>query len=137
MTNGSRDDLLWLAGLLEGEGSFDAHKGRYARVRLGMTDRDIVTRAATVMGSRVRLALHALPDKASWHTEITGTTAVEIMREILPYMGARRSQKIAEVLGVVAYRDQTVKANGRLVASVPGPQLTLPAGVLAPEEVAA
>lgn len=92
-------DLVWLSGLLEGEGSFDLHRGRYPRIRLGMTDRDVVGRAATLMGTRVRLSLRPRPYKATWHTEVSGTRAAAIMRLILPHMGARRSAKIAEVLG--------------------------------------
>lgn len=50
----NHDDTIWLAGLLEGEGTFDLHRGKYPRVRVGMTDRDVVGRAATLMDTRVR-----------------------------------------------------------------------------------
>jgi hypothetical protein len=92
-------DLVWLAGLLEGEGCFDLHRGRYPRIRLGMTDRDVVERAADLMETRVRIALHPAPIQASWHTETSGTNAVRLMRLLLPHMGTRRSAKIATVLG--------------------------------------
>lgn len=97
--NGSRDDVLWLAGLLEGEGSFDLHRGRYPRVRVAMTDRDVVGRAATLMGCGVRLSIRPAPYRAMWHAEVSGARAVEVMRSILPHMGARRSGRIAQVLG--------------------------------------
>ncbi len=80
MIHGDREDLVWLAGLLEGEGTFDLHRGRYARIRLGMTDRDVVGRAATIMGSRIRLSLRAAPAQPTWHTEISGERAAAIMR---------------------------------------------------------
>lgn len=95
----SRDDLLWLAGLLEGEGSFDLHRGKYPRIRLGMTDRDVVGRAATLLGGRVRLSLKPKPNKATWHVEVSGAKATEAMAWVLPHMGARRSARIAEILG--------------------------------------
>lgn len=94
-----REDLLWLAGLLEGEGSFDLHRGAYPRVRLGMTDRDVVGRAATVMGTKVRTSLRPAPWTATFHTELSGARAAELLDELLPLMGARRSSKIATILG--------------------------------------
>lgn len=111
-----RDDLIWLAGLLEGEGAFDAQRGKYARIRLAMTDRDVVQRAATLMGTSNRLSLHPAPAKPTWHAEVQGARAVDLMRLLLPFMGARRSAKIAEVLAVVEFRDRTGK-------SAPGPSM--------------
>lgn len=114
----SRDDLLWLAGLLEGEGTFDLHRGKYPRVRVGMSDRDVVGRAATLLGARVRLSLKPAPNAAMWHAEISGTKATEIMVAILPHMGARRSAKIAAVLG---HASLGPTSNG-----APGPRITRP-----------
>ena len=125
--HGSRDDLLWLAGLLEGEGSFDAHRGKYPRIRLGMTDRDVVGRAASLMDASIRLSLRPAPNQPTWHTEISGVRAAAIMAEILPHMGSRRSGKIASVLS--AYRWPTEASKS---ASCPGPALTRPAGIPKP-----
>lgn len=116
----SRDDLIWLAGLLEGEGTFDLHRGRYPRIRVGMSDRDVVGRAATLMGSSVRLSLKPAPMKAMFHAEVSGTRAADLMRALLPHMGARRSAKIAEVLGHASL-DPVLNRNG-----TPGPRLTRP-----------
>lgn len=132
MIHGDRDDLLWLSGLLEGEGAFDLHRGRYPRIRLAMTDRDIVGRAASLMDSKIRLSLHPAPYKPTWHTEISGRRAAQIMCEILPHMGARRSQRIAEILGGFALPgDRYAKG-----AAIPGPRLTRPAGISKPETAA-
>lgn len=95
----NHDDTLWLAGLCEGEATFDMQKGRYPRVRVGMTDRDTVGRVATLFGCKVRLSLKRAPHAAMWHAEIQGPKAVAVMQAILPHMGARRSAKIAEILG--------------------------------------
>ncbi|MEU8655272.1 hypothetical protein [Actinoplanes philippinensis] len=100
-------DLAWLAGLLEGEGAFDLHRQRYPRVRLGMTDRDIVTRAAELVGANVRVSFRPAPQTALWHAEISGPRAEAVMRAILPHMGARRSSRIASVL---AHAPKTSKA---------------------------
>jgi hypothetical protein len=132
MIHGDRDDLLWLAGLLEGEGSFDAHRGKYPRIRLAMTDRDVVGRAASLMDAKIRLALHPAPASATWHTEISGVRAAEIMREILPHMGTRRSGRIADVLGVAYFREHPDERS-----SSPGPAITRPAGIAKPITAAA
>lgn len=102
-------NTIWLAGLLEGEGSFDLHRGKYPRVRVAMSDRDTVGRAATLMGCRVRLSLRPAPYRAMWHAEISGSRAAAVMTEVLPHMGARRSAKIAEVLGHSMYGGDPIR----------------------------
>lgn len=113
-----RDDLLWLAGLLEGEGSFDLHRGKYPRIRVGMTDRDVIGRAATLLGARVRLSLKPAPNAAMWHAEVSGTKAAEIMALVLPHMGSRRSGRIAAILG---HSSLSASSNG-----APGPKISRP-----------
>lgn len=130
--HGDRDDILWLAGLLEGEGSFDSHRGRYPRIRLAMTDRDIVGRAATLMDTTIRLTLHEAPSKPTWHTEVSGGRAAAIMEAILPHMGARRSQRIAQALAVHRLRQKENVAK----ACLPGPAVTRPAGITKPATAA-
>lgn len=125
MIHGDRDDLVWLAGLLEGEGCFDAHRGRYPRIRLAMVDRDVVGRAATLMGSSIRVVYRTDGRRPTFHTEISGERAAQIMETLLPYMGARRSARIAEILGRYA------RSKGHLDPTVPGPPLTRPPGFLA------
>lgn len=112
-------DLYWFVGLCEGEAAFDAQRGKYPRIRIAMADRDVVGRAATLMGCRVRLSLHPAPFKAMWHAEIQGERAAEIMRLILPHLGARRSAKVAEILG------HTSLTKGQK----PGPRVTRPPGL--------
>lgn len=113
-----REDRIWLAGLLEGEGCFDLHRGKYPRIRLAMTDRDVVGRAATLLGAKVRLSLRQAPNAATWHAEVSGKKAARAMAEILPYMGARRSGKIATILGHASL------AEG--VSGGPGPRIVRP-----------
>ncbi|QGZ17328.1 hypothetical protein SEA_POWERPUFF_30 [Arthrobacter phage Powerpuff] len=56
--------------------------------------------------------------------------AAEIMRAILPFMGTRRSGKIAEVLAVQHFRQKAVIEAG--TGSTPGPRIQRPAGVAKP-----
>lgn len=122
MTLMDKEDLIWLSGLLEGEGTFDLQRGRYPRIRLAMTDRDVVGRAATLMGTRVRLSLRRAPYKPTWHAEMQGPRAAALMERLLPHMGSRRSQTIASILA-----DYRLRGTGKAVR--PGPKVTRPPGL--------
>ena len=113
------DDLLWLAGLLEGEGTFDLRDGRYPRIRVGMTDRDIVGRVATLLGVRVRCSYRRPPEAAMWHAELTGERAAGFMEQLLPHMGSRRSGRIATILAHASLRDSSRR-------QMPGPRVVRP-----------
>jgi hypothetical protein len=119
MTDITPSDTVWLAGLLEGEGAFDAHRGKYPRVRVQMTDRDVIERAARLMGTTVRLSLRKAPASPTWNAELSGDHAAEVMTAVLPHMGARRSRRIAEVLAASAY----YKGHDR--PSLPGPSVAV------------
>lgn len=112
-----REAVIWLAGLLEGEGAFDAHRGKYPRVRVQMTDRDIIDRAGRLMGTTTRLSLREAPASPTWNAEVSGPRAEAVMTAVLPYMGARRSRRIAEVLAAAAYH------RGHARKSLPGPSV--------------
>lgn len=95
-----REDVLWLAGLAEGEACVDLHRGKYPRFRVGMTDRDVVGRVATLIGSKVTLRYPSNPKhQATWHAEVSGAKAVLVMEALLPHMGSRRSGAMATILG--------------------------------------
>lgn len=127
MTQIEHADLMWLVGLAEGEASFDAQRGKYPRIRIAMADRDVVGRAATLMGCRVRLSLHPAPYKAMFHAEIQGERAADLMRQLLPHLGARRSAKVAEILGHTSLT----------AGQKPGPRIARPPGLPLPSDVSA
>lgn len=98
-------DRAWLAGLLEGEGAFIPHRRRgrvYPTVSLKMTDRDVVDRAADLMGGRVHLhhtaAMRARGWKPQFKTSRAGREGALLMRRLRPLMGGRRGARIDEVL---------------------------------------
>ena len=97
-----REDLIWLSGLLEGEGCFghDSHGRTSQFIRLRMTDGDVVARAAKLMGTTPRLEKWQRHPwhKRTWAAMVFGETARALMRELLPLMGERRSAKIIESL---------------------------------------
>jgi len=93
----------WLAGLLEGEGYF-ASTGtgrRYAAICLQMTDRDVVERAAGLLGSRVTFQLKRPGQtKHVWRTTAGGHRAIGWMMTLYPLMGERRKAQIRLVLAM-------------------------------------
>lgn len=93
-----RDDLMWLAGLLEGEGWF-GHRNGYARLSLECTDRDVAGRAATLLHGNLRARLQR-SDRShpTYVVEVGGDKALTAMKALLPHMGARRSSRILEIL---------------------------------------
>ena len=98
----TRNEIAWLAGLLEGEGCFfwDSSKGRYGHpnIRLNMCDRDVVERAKQLIDASAIRKVVKEPWKTQWSISIVCEKAAEIMRTVLPYMGERRSKKITTLL---------------------------------------
>jgi hypothetical protein len=98
--------VAWLAGVLEGEGSFlsarfDGHS--YPRVQMTMCDRFVLERAMTLMpGSRI----YAIRDKRNeargwsdaWMVRASGVYAAPIMKAVLLWMGSRRTRAIQRSL---------------------------------------
>jgi hypothetical protein len=95
--------LGWLAGLLEGEGCFYIH-GHLAAIRLNMTDRDVVARAAELWGTNVRTEQRTKTNHRPLHykplhcTSIAGPPAIQWMLRLRHLMGSRRRSKIEQVI---------------------------------------
>lgn len=98
----SEFELGWLVGLLEGEGYF-AYDNRTQHVVLGMTDDDIVFKAASMI---VRLCggpcdvFMELRDHSvdMYKFRVSGERARIVMRTVVPHMGYRRRQLIWRAL---------------------------------------
>ena len=92
------DDLHWLAGLLDGEGSFLAgppSAPRSPAVQVSMADRDVVERAGALLG----VAVMVVPSRREgWRTaysvRVRGAPAVLWMERLRPLMGTRRREQI-------------------------------------------
>jgi hypothetical protein len=103
-----RSELYWLAGLLEGEGSFMAASPsapHSPRVSLNMTDSDVVARAAALVGPLhiQKRAPRLSKWKASYAWVLRGQRAVKLMRLLRPLMGLRRREQIdAAIFGFIA-----------------------------------
>ena|SRR5215472_10224526 len=97
------DSYEWLAGLLEGEGSFlkgSPSRPWLPRVLLSMTDEDIVRRAADLTGVQsIHKHEHANPDwKPAFILQLSGQRAVDLMTRIRPLMGKRRQVQIDQAV---------------------------------------
>lgn len=102
-------DAAWLAGLLEGEGSFIAGtttKGRHTsyrtRIQLSMTDQDIVERAAQLMGSSVKQRPPTgMGSKPLFVTHLARTEDVSrVIIQLSPWLGERRLAQAEHALMV-------------------------------------
>ena len=96
----SGNQLAWLAGLLEGEGSFLKPPPSLPRTPIvvcRMTDRDVVERVATMFGTSVQAF-----EKGRYRREFAaiakGSRAAALMGDLRPMMGARRTRAIDAAL---------------------------------------
>jgi hypothetical protein len=91
-----KTDVAWLAGLLEGEGSFGRKNG-VPDVNLGMMDRDIVDRAGALLGLRT-YSDKTPAGKPFWRLRTSGRYAAHLMRLFRPFLGQRRQGQIDTAL---------------------------------------
>ena len=93
-----RDDIIWLAGILEGEGCF-RFNGKSPLISINMTDKDIIERVCLLFKSKLRKNVPSnIGHKVVYSTEVYGAKAIGIMLSIYSKMGKRRKQKIKEVI---------------------------------------
>jgi hypothetical protein len=99
-------DLHWLAGLLEGEGTFLAgppSAPRTPALQLCMADRDIVERAAALLDCAVTVVPARRENwRTAYSARVTGPRAVAWMERVQPLMGARRRVQIDRA--IASYR---------------------------------
>lgn len=116
-------EAAWLAGFLEGEGSFYT-KNQPNRnylipiVKVNSTDKDVIERAAFLLGTS---SLQFEPRrkehwKDQWKVHIYGKRAVDIMQQILPWMGERRAAKIQEIIAAWEARPRRLESPARVAS---------------------
>lgn len=106
----SEMDLAWLAGLLEGEGSFILEKRTRRpkekpewiffspRLQVAMLDQDVIARAAGLIGSKFWNRKSAEGRRPLFETVASGWRASELMIQLRPHMGKRRRAQIDKAL---------------------------------------
>jgi hypothetical protein len=118
---GTPQALAWLAGLLEGEGTFEALREReftYPRISVSMCDEDIVQRVSAILDSKSVWRQEPRQDNwsATYGTALTGARAAEFMAALLHHMGQRRSAEIERALAL--YRP--IRLSPRVSCTVSG-----------------
>lgn len=119
-----QDNWMWLVGLLEGEGCFVAPSPslpNIPRVVMNMTDRDVVARAAALMGIRYISARDVAkyskgrPWKMCYGITLSGTRAIRLMTRMRPFLCERRQGAIDKVFASYSPR----RADGPRKLAVP------------------
>lgn len=109
----SAKKIAWLAGFLEGEGCFGFCNGtvskkskviaRYGiRIDVSSTDLDVVTHAASLLGTAVHRRKQQQPHhKIQWRTQLVDRDkAAAWLMTLYPLMGSRRQARFKELLAV-------------------------------------
>jgi hypothetical protein len=94
-------DVMWLAGLLEGEGCFGITDS--PRITVNMIDLDIIERVRKILGTSDKMLEKHMEKynknaNTQYQTSIHGTRAISWMMTIYSLMGIRRQSKIREVI---------------------------------------
>lgn len=112
-------DVYWLAGLLEGEGSFLKPRPStptIPRITIEMCDKDVIERVAYIFG--VNYIYHRKPRndhrKGGYGVASAAKNAVKIMQAIYPIMGERRKKQIAEATNGRAVNDYPLNPEFKL-----------------------
>jgi hypothetical protein len=101
----SSKDIAWVAGILEGEGSFQlTNEGRSPRIALSMTDKDIIERFRSIVDNTLTITIASDKRKETYKDNyrltVNGSLAVEWMMTVYCLMGIRRRAKIKEILDI-------------------------------------
>lgn len=99
-------DIVWLAGLIEGEGCFQSSRtGNHATSRtptidIQMTDKDVIEHAASILGANPRKPYRHKQGnhKLVYSVVVCGTRAISWMMTLYTLMGERRQAKIKEII---------------------------------------
>ncbi len=93
-------EIAWIAGLLEGEGSFVV-SDRSLVIAVNMTDRDVIERATGLLGGNTyarRCPAIERPRKQQWRAQVKGPRAAGWMMTIYPLLGRRRREQVRRAL---------------------------------------
>ena len=96
--NLSMENIHWVAGLIEGEGSImvgSPSRPNQPELRCEMTDEDVIQRLANELGATVhKKAARQENWKPTYVVSVRNATVVPILLELRPHMGIRRQEQI-------------------------------------------
>lgn len=95
----SSEDLAWVAGFLEGEGSFALSNGSssphaYARVSAYQVQRWPIDRLAAILGGKITQRPARGNQQPCWVWNLHGTAAREVMVLLRPHLSPKRQSQI-------------------------------------------
>jgi len=110
---------IWAAGYFDGEASFFRSSPRSHGVRIAVmcTDLDILQTCSKWFGGRVAPVRDLRVRKPLWQWGISGDRAVSVMKRVLPYLHARRAQRVKELLEIAACRISNLERGRRMTAA--------------------
>ena len=93
----TRDDLIYTAGIIDGEGSIGMDKHRHwstftPRVSVGNTDPTLIDWLLDTFGGKVEIAQQNKRWKISFRWELNGYASVPFIKEIRPYLKLKGRQ---------------------------------------------
>lgn len=110
MARPSLRDLAWVAGFLEGEGSFGRHRG-CERVAAKQVNREPIDRMLSLFGGAA--GQYQTKTSPVWQWSTSGARARGVMLTLYPMLSARRQGQIRHAMGIYVEKilpiaDQTV-----------------------------
>lgn len=123
MADKSIRDIAWVAGVLEGDGSFvlgnqNGKNGKTYKqhtINLAMSDLDVIEKFTTITGAHSRISRKLPSGKIMYQAAVYGPRAIGWAQTLYPLMGKRRQAKIREI--IAAWK--LMPGRGRKVAVVP------------------
>jgi len=97
----NREDIIWAAGLLEGEGYFCVDKSGQIRVTCVMTDEDVLLNLKEKIGGVVNVRPYTInsKNKTQYRWQLHGKDKIYVfIVAIYSFMGQRRKTKIIEMI---------------------------------------
>lgn len=107
VSNWTRENISWFAGLFKGEGSVSINRDKTARavMQITMTDEDVIRKAHNIIGVGNVTGPHGPyrpNEKATWSWRVSRFEESQaVMAAIYQFLGSRRRARIKEVLGIV------------------------------------
>ena len=98
-SNWSRENIAWLAGILEGEGCFAGRESGLPFVAVNMTDKDVIYRCREIsgLGQIYKPTLKNMRHKQMWSWKITNSyDAYALICAVYQFMFYRRSGVIKD-----------------------------------------
>ena len=100
-------NLYWLAGILEGEGTFSVKQslsGKFTpRITIEMSDLDVIDKVKLLMSPATLVRTRKRGEstyKIMYSFSVYGITAIEWMMTLYALMSIRRKAKISEIIGI-------------------------------------